>query len=108
MKSFDEFWPFYCCEHSRPATRRLHFAGSLLGPLLAAIGVARTGRASWLTLWPAVSYGFAWGSHFLVEKNRPATFRYPLWSLLADYRMVGFMLSGRMDGEVERALGSRR
>lgn len=103
MTSFAEFWPFYCREHSRKATRWLHVTGSLLGPALAAAAVARSGRAVWLLLWPGVAYGFAWGAHFLVERNRPATFRHPLWSLLADYRMVGLVLAGRMDAEVARS-----
>ncbi len=102
FSTFAEFWPFYCREHSRPLTRWLHFAGSLLGPVVAAFALRASG--SWHALWlyPIVSYGFAWGAHFLVEKNRPATFRYPLWSLFADYRMVGKMLAGKMDAEVER------
>lgn len=101
--SFDEFWRFYCREHSKPLTRRLHFVGSLLGPIAAAAVFAATHRWSALLVYPLVSYGFAWGSHFLIEKNRPATFRYPLLSLAADYVMVGKMLAGTMDEELARA-----
>ena len=51
---------------------------------------------------PVSGYGFAWYSHFFIEKNRPATFNYPLWSLLGDFKMFGLMCRGRMDAEVKR------
>jgi hypothetical protein len=47
-------------------------------------------------------YAFAWFSHFVIEKNKPATFKYPLWSFISDYKMVFYMLTGRMNAEVER------
>ena len=103
MKTFGEFWPFYCREHSRPATRRLHFAGSLLGPIVSVGLFLATGSGHAFWLWPLLGYGFAWGAHFGVEKNKPATFKYPLWSLAADYVMVWKMLTGAMDDEVRRA-----
>jgi hypothetical protein len=94
-KSFAEFWPFYVSEHSRPGTRVLHFIGTTLG-LAFVIYVIAIGKW-WLFLLGLVpGYGCAWLAHFLIEKNRPATFKYPLWSLLADYKMLGLMLSGRM------------
>lgn len=108
LASFAEFWPFYCREHAKPLTRRLHLAGSVLGPLAAGGLFVATGSAHALWLWPLLGYGFAWAAHFAVEKNRPATFTYPLWSLAADYVMVGKMLAGRMDGEVARAFEERR
>jgi len=94
-KSFSEFWPFYVSEHSRPGTRVLHFIGTTIGVALVIYFIA-TGRW-WLFLLALVpGYGFAWLAHFLVEKNRPATFKYPLWSFMADYKMLGLMLTGRM------------
>ena len=102
IKSFAEFWPFYVREHSRPGTRALHAAGTLGSTGLAA-AVLATGRWRWLPLAFATGYAAAWVGHFFVEHNRPASFKYPLWSLAADYKMVAMMLAGRMDEEVARA-----
>lgn len=96
MTSFAEFWPFYCSEHRRPLTRGLHLVGSLLGPILAAILCVRFRTLRYLWVYPIVAYGFAWFSHFVIERNRPATFRHPLWSFAADYVMVWKILTGRM------------
>ncbi len=104
--SFREFWPFYVREHSRPITRALHFAGSTLA--LTVMGTAiGTGRP-WLLLGvPAVGYGLAWIGHFGFERNRPATFKYPLYSLAGDWVMFGKMLSGTMRADVERAMAEK-
>lgn len=106
FRSFDQFWPHYVAEHSKPATRALHAAGTLAGLALIAAG-AWTGRW-WLALSALpIGYGAAWVGHFFVEHNRPATFRYPLWSFLADYKMIALMLAGRMEKEIERARARR-
>lgn len=102
--SFQEFWPFYVREHSRPLTRWLHFCGTLL--LLPVLLLGFIASAYYLLLLPIVGYGFAWLAHALVEKNRPATFSYPLWSLLADFKMFVYMCGGKMAGEVEKHAGS--
>ncbi len=104
MKTFGEFWPFYVREHSRPATRALHAAGTLAGTALL-IGLAATGRWRWLPLAFVPGYAAAWAGHFFVEHNRPATFKHPLWSLAGDYKMVALMLAGRINEEVARAHG---
>ncbi len=99
-ESFAEFWPFYVCEHSLPATRNLHFVGTLtILPLLVATLFLNIYFA---LLIPLSAYGFAWYSHFFIEKNRPATFTYPLWSLLGDFLMFWFMCRGKMKIEVSR------
>lgn len=103
--SFAEFWPFYLREHARPATRALHYAGTTLTVALI-VYAAITGHYWWLIALPLVGYGFAWGAHFGVEKNRPATFTYPLWSLAADYKMWGLWLTGRLGPELKRAVVS--
>lgn len=102
MKSFADFWPHYVREHARPATRALHAAGTITSTALVLFFLA-TGRWRWLPLALVVGYAAAWFGHFFVEHNRPATFRHPLWSFAADYKMVALMLGGRMNGEVERA-----
>ena len=106
MKTFAEFWPFYVAEHSRRGTRLLHAAGTV-GSTALLFALALTGRWRWLPLALALGYGAAWAGHFFVEHNRPATFRHPLWSFAADYKMVWLMLTGRMSREVERARAVR-
>jgi hypothetical protein len=99
--SFEEFWPHYVREHSRKATRWLHFVGTTAAILCTA--AAALLLHPWLLLAvPVVAYGFAGIGHFFVEGNKPATFRHPLWSLLGDIRMYRLMWMGRMDDEVRR------
>ena len=101
-KSFREFWPFYLREHSRPATRRLHYVGT---GLVIALAIAALVTGTWwlLLALPVAGYFFAWIAHFRVERNRPATFTYPLWSLAADFRMFFLWASGRLGPELDRA-----
>jgi hypothetical protein len=99
--SFAEFWPFYVQEHSRPATRWVHFLGSTLAIALLIASVAT--RQWWLLVAvPIVGYGFAWTSHIGLEHNRPATFKYPLWSFVADWKMWLLMATGQMGKEFAR------
>ena len=102
FSSFSEFWPFYVLEHTNPLNRRLHVFGTALAVLLA---FAATQVSPWLwALVPIVGYGFAWIGHFKVQGNKPATFRYPLWSLLADLKMLALTCAGRMNAEVSRCI----
>ena len=93
--SFAEFYPFYLSEHANPMCRRLHFVGMslVLGFLVAAIA---SGNAWWLAAVPVAGYGFAWAGHFYFEHNHPATFTYPIWSLMGDWVMYRDMLIGRI------------
>ena len=93
--TFRDFYPFYLTEHSRGGTRRLHFAGTLL-VLLTLLYALATRRWALLWLVPLFGYGFAWVGHFFVERNRPATFQYPLYSLAGDFCMFADMLRGRV------------
>jgi hypothetical protein len=103
IQSFEQFWPYYVREHSQPGCRATHFIGSTL--VLALVGLVIYSNNYWLLLaLPIVGYGFAWFGHFLIEKNRPATFKYPLWSLMGDWKMWWLMLTGRMRPEIERAM----
>lgn len=93
-QSFREFYPFYLTEHVNPVSRRLHVIGTglVIGWLIAAVVL----RNPWLLIAaPLTGYGFAWIGHFAFEKNRPATFKYPLWSLMGDFRLFFETVSGR-------------
>jgi len=101
-KSFSEFWPFYVTEHSKQGTRILHLIGTTASIALL-IYLIGTGRWWLFSLALIPGYGCAWFAHFLVEKNRPATFKYPLWSFMADYKMIALMLTGKIGNEIEKA-----
>lgn len=101
FKTYAEFWDFYVLEHSEPLTRLLHFVGTTLG-LVLLVWIIRSGSWLYLPLCLVIGYAFAWSAHFFVEHNKPATFKYPFWSFISDYKMVWFMLTGRMNAEVER------
>ncbi|ATD67001.1 hypothetical protein CNR27_05710 [Luteimonas chenhongjianii] len=93
--SFREFYPFYLGEHAHAVSRRLHFIGSC--GVLVLLGVALWHRNAWWLLAALVcGYGFAWVGHFFFEKNRPATFRHPLYSFMGDWVMFKDILTGRI------------
>ena len=92
--SFAEFYPYYLGEHRNAACRRIHVVGSAL--VLVVIAAALLGGRPWLLLLaPVVGYGFAWIGHFAFEKNRPATFTHPLYSLMGDWVMLAEIVTGR-------------
>ncbi len=101
-QSFTEFWPFYLREHSKPLTRAYHYIGTSIVIAIAAYALL-AGQWLWLLAMPVAGYFFAWLAHFTVEKNRPATFTYPLWSLGADFKMWWYALTGRLGAELEKA-----
>lgn len=94
LTSYAAFWPYYLQEHSKRATRGLHYVGSALALLCLGAGLALD--PAWLIAVPLVGYGFAWVAHFFIEHNRPATFTYPVWSLYSDFRMFGLWVAGRL------------
>jgi len=104
--SYREFWPFYVGQHLKPGTRALHFIGTT-AVILCVAAAAALGEWWLLPLGPVLAYGLAWAAHFVIERNRPATFTHPLWSLIGDFHMYALMWRGRMDAEIER-LGLRR
>ncbi|KAI8560654.1 hypothetical protein RHMOL_Rhmol04G0274400 [Rhododendron molle] len=100
FRSMEEFWAFYVNQHSKPATRRWHFAGTLTSILCLIYSLCFNWWCVFLV--PLFGYGFAWYSHFFVEGNVPATFGHPFWSLMCDFKMFGLMLTGQMDREIKR------
>ena len=101
IRTYGEFWPFYLSQHSHPTNRALHIVGTAAGTLLLAAGLA---TLDWRLIVASVitGYAFAWAGHLFVERNRPATFTYPLWSLASDLRMFGLALTGRLTAELKR------
>jgi hypothetical protein len=96
--SYPAFWQHYLVLHRKKGSRRLHYLGSLTGPLVLFWALV-VGPLWLLLLVPVLGYGLAWAGHFLVEGTRPATFGHPLWSLWSDYRMLGLWLAGRLERE---------
>jgi len=92
--SFREFYPYYLQQHLNPISRRLHLAGTLLAVAMVATAVA-TARWAWLLAAPAAGYLPAWLGHLLFERNSPATFHYPLYSLRGDFTLLAEVLTGR-------------
>jgi hypothetical protein len=101
LDSYEAFWPYYVSEHLDGTTRLLHFVGTAL--VLLAVVATVVVSPWWLLAAPVFGYSFAWVGHFFFEKNKPATFTYPLWSLRGDFRMFWLTLLGRMGPELERA-----
>lgn len=93
--SFAEFYPYYLQEHSNATCRRLHYVGSLLVLAILAYALASQ-QWLWLLAMPLAGYGFAWVGHFVFEKNRPATFQYPLYSFIGDWVMLKDAFTGRI------------
>ena len=95
IESFDDFWPHYVHAHRDPRNRALHYAGTTA--VLGTVAMATlTINPGWLLLAPVVGYGPAWIGHFVFEKNKPATFDHPLWSIRADFKMYFQAVRGRM------------
>lgn len=101
ISSFAEFWPYYLGEHRDRTCRGLHYVGSTLG--LICLGSLIATRLWWFfPLGLVCGYAFAWIGHFFFEENRPATFKYPLWSFAADWKMYALFVSGKIGGELEK------
>ncbi len=104
-RTYSAFFDFYLSEHSRPLTRALHYVGSSCG-IAALIATVFTGNLSWILVGLVAGYGCAWIGHFFVEHNKPATFKYPLWSFIGDYHMFFLWLTGQLGKRMARVTGS--
>jgi hypothetical protein len=102
IQTYAAFWPHYLREHSKPATRNIHFLGTALATS-GALALIVTGNWWFLAAALIGGYAPAWIGHFFIEHNRPATFTYPLWSLASDYRMAWTWITGRLPSELSKA-----
>jgi len=105
--AYDEFFSFYLEQHCRPVNRWLHAVGTILG-IAVVIAAFVLGHPWFALLFFPVGYGFAWTGHLLIEKNKPATFGHPWWSLVSDFRMLGLMLTRRLDARLRTSEAQRR
>lgn len=94
-QTFEAFWPYYLSEHRDRSCRMLHYVGTSTALLVVAYSLL-TLQPWFLPLALVAGYGGAWVGHFLIEKNRPATFTYPLWSLRGDFRMLRLFVTGQL------------
>ena len=95
FNSFKEFYPFYLSEHSKKSTKILHMIGSILVIYILIYSIK---NQDWSKLYflPITGYGFAWIGHFFFEKNKPATFKYPLYSFIGDWAMLKDIIIGKV------------
>ena len=95
FETFADFYPFYLSEHANRTSRRLHFAGTSIA-LVLLVAMVTTG-IWWLALVALVQgYAFAWVGHFFFERNKPATFAYPLFSFMGDWRLWWEIMTGKV------------
>jgi hypothetical protein len=101
FRSFSEFYPYYLSEHKDPVCRRLHYIGSTL-VLAILVSLMLTGLWGYWWLMLVAGYGFAWVGHFKFEHNKPATFKYPFYSLAADWVMYKDFLTGQLEQKLQK------
>jgi len=101
-KSLSEFYPYYLTEHSDTTCRVLHYIGTSL--FIGVVVWAIIDPVWWkFLLMPVLGYGFAWVGHFVFEKNKPATFQYPIWSFCSDFIMIFHFLTGQIDRKLRES-----
>ncbi len=95
IQTYQEFYKFYLSQHTNKTCRLLHVIGTTIVFAITITSIYH--RIPSLLIWvPIAGYGFAWVGHFFFEKNKPATFKYPLWSLKSDFKMYFDILSGKI------------
>ncbi|MEZ4741663.1 MAG: DUF962 domain-containing protein [Bdellovibrionota bacterium] len=101
INTWNEFWPFYLLQHQNSTNQRLHFIGTTIGFIAFVFALTHL-KLSYLIIGLFFAYLFAWIGHFVYEKNKPATFKYPLWSFIADQKMFLLILRGKMSQELDK------
>ena len=105
--TFDDFFLYYLRQHREPQNRVLHACGTALGVLIVIFSFAL--HHPWFALlFLPVAYSFAWFGHLVVERNHPATWEYPWWSFIADFRMLRLMVTGQLDSWLTKADDSEK
>jgi hypothetical protein len=99
--NYEEFWPYYVSQHLHPATRAIHVVGTVMGLACGAAVALRLLPARAVVAGPLLGYGPAWTSHFLIEKNKPASFGHPAWSFRADLRLLRRTWARTLGGDVQ-------
>src|SRR5437660_2331840 len=100
-ETYEEFWPYYVSQHLHPATRAIHVGATSAAGVIGAAGIVSLNPLL-VAVAPVVGYGPAWASHFLIEKNKPASFGHPVWSFRADLRQVRKFFTGRLEADVQQ------
>jgi hypothetical protein len=103
-KNFKNFYPYYLTEHGDPTNRLLHFCGTFILIVCLVVGII-AGKWWLFAIIPVVGYGFAWVGHFFIEKNKPATFTYPLYSLASDFVMFWHIITGQINAKLTETKG---
>ncbi|MFZ8932698.1 MAG: Mpo1-like protein [Bacteriovoracaceae bacterium] len=87
FNSLEEFYPFYLSEHGNKICRRLHILGTTLSLIIITLSIIF--KTYWVIPFGIIQgYAFAWIGHFVFEKNKPATFKWPLYSFICDFKMM--------------------
>lgn len=94
IRTYREFYKYYLTEHQNKTSRILHFIGTFLVFILLFVAIFQGWGWRWI-LVPVVGYGFAWIGHAFFERNKPATFKYPFWSLISDFKLFFEILFGK-------------
>ena len=95
IQNYHEFYRFYLTEHRNVMSRRLHVVGSSIG-LYCVTKAIRHKKAKYVLYGLVAGYACAWVGHFVFEKNRPASFKQPLYSFISDWRMFADVLRGNL------------
>ncbi len=102
IETYEEFFSFYLRENAYPTTRLMHYAGTTLAFLCWGRAIY-AGELVWFLIGFLLGYLFAWIGHFFIEKNKPASFKYPYWSFISDFKMYFLFLTGRLSGHLDVA-----